>query len=122
VRYYERILDVNPSVTAGPPVGLGWRFKKGGEVTVDEWELLRGQTQKSIAYLLPRHVREAMLKEVGYTQRNIADAVRIVVKVQHQRRTTVATLKSASVEEAIEKATRRVKGLLSFGRNTKSLW
>lgn len=117
VRYYERILDINPSVTAGPPVGIGWRFKKGGQVTVDEWELQRGETRKSTSLVLPRHVREAMLKESGYTNKDIADVVRLVMKAKNQRRTTVSNLNASGVEEAVERAARRVKGLLNFRRN-----
>jgi hypothetical protein len=117
VRYYERILALNPSVSSGPPVGIGWRFNKGGQMTVDEWELQRGETRSAVACILPRHVREKMLKEWLFTPKDIADGVRSVMKAKNQRRTTISNLNAAGVEEAAEKVSRRVKGLLSFGRN-----
>ena len=120
VRYYERILELNPAVTSGPPIGIGWRFKKGGQVSVDEWENQRGQYRKPNDLVIPRHVREGMLKEIGYTQKDIADAVRLVVRSKNQRRQTISNLGTAGVEEAVETASRRVKGLLSFGK-TKGL-
>jgi hypothetical protein len=36
VRYYERILDINPAVTSGAAIGIGWRYKRGGHVSVNE--------------------------------------------------------------------------------------
>jgi hypothetical protein len=121
VRYYERILDLNPSVaTGGPAVGIGWRFKNGGQVTVDEWELQRGETRKSASYVLPRNVREAMLKEAGYTPKDIADGVRLVMKAKNQRRTTFSNLHASGLEETVENAARRVKGLLC--QRTADVW
>jgi hypothetical protein len=82
----------------------------------------RGETRKSAACVLPRHVREDMLEEAGYTPKAIADAtVSVVMQVKHQRRTTVSNLNASGVEVAVEKAARRVKGLLRFGRKKRSL-
>jgi hypothetical protein len=65
---------------------------------------------------MPRHVREGLLKELGYTQKDIAEATRIIRKAKDRRRTTLANLSSQGMEEAVEMASRKVKGLLSFGR------
>jgi hypothetical protein len=116
VRYYERILDINPAVTSGAAIGIGWRYKRGGQVSVDEWELQRGDLRRSKGLVMPRHVREGLLKELGYTQKDIAEATRIIRKAKDRRRTTLANLSSQGMEEAVETASRKVKGLLSFGR------
>lgn len=117
IRYYERMLDINPSVTAGPAIGIGWRYKKGGKVTIDEWEMSKGNNlSRSKDLLLPKHVRESMLKEAGFTQRDIAEAVRIIIKAKNKRKQTVQNLGVEAVEEVVESAARRVKSILSLGR------
>jgi hypothetical protein len=115
VRYYERILDINPAVTSGAAIGIGWRYKRGGHVSVNEWELQRGDLRRSKDLIMPRHLRQGLLKEIGYTQKDIAEATRIIRKAKDRRKTTIANLSSQGMEEAVEMATRKVKGLLSFG-------
>jgi hypothetical protein len=116
VRYYERILDINPSVTAGPAIGIGWRYKRGGVVHIDEWEMRKGESIRCANdLLLPSYVRESMLKESGFTQQDIAAAVRVIFKAKNQRKQTVMNLGSEAMEEAVESATRRVKSILSIG-------
>jgi hypothetical protein len=41
VRYYERVLDNNPAVSSGFAIGIGWRYKRGGQISVEDWELQR---------------------------------------------------------------------------------
>jgi len=69
--------------------------------------------------MMARHDRESMLKDLGYTQSEIADAVRIIRKAKERRKTTVLNLGSGAqaMEETIEAATRRIKNFLTFGRN-----
>lgn len=135
VRYYQRVLEFNPSVTNGPPIGIGWKYKPGGSCTVDQWEVRKKErtvTQvrrrpaashedgeplsSSSPLLLPRLVRESMLHDLGYTQKEIAQAIRTVRKLKDQRRTTVDNLNVQSVEEAMENATHLMKSLLRVGR------
>jgi hypothetical protein len=115
VRYYERIIDINPAVTNGAAVGIGWRYKRGGQFDIEEWESNRCNTRRSNELLLPKHVREAMLKDLGYSQQDIAEAVRVILKAKNKRRQTVQNLGAESVEEAVESASRRVKSILSLG-------
>jgi len=117
VRFYERILSDNPSVQSGPAIGIGWRFKRGGNFEVDEFEQGRGMQRKSDELVLPRPVREKMLKDAGYTQKEIADMVRNILKAKNQRIQTVNNLNAQGVEEAVENAKKRVGRLLSFGKN-----
>jgi hypothetical protein len=136
VRYYQRILDINPSVTNGPPIGIGWNYRSGGSLSVDQWETHRKEraathvprakaanpqehgllSGSSLPFLLPRSARESMLSDLGYTQKEIAQAVRIVRKLKDQRRTTVDNLNVQSMEEAVENATHMMKNLLRVGR------
>ena len=115
VRYYERIIDINPAVTNGAAVGIGWRYKRGGQFDIEEWESNRMNTRTSKELILPKHVRENMLKDLGYTQADIAAAVRVILKTKNKRRQTVQNLGAESMEEAVESASRRVKSILTLG-------
>ena len=117
VRYYERIVTDNPAVQSGPAIGIGWRYKRGGRVDVDYWEQSRGPQRQSAELVVPRHIRERVLREAGVTQREIAEMVRTVLKVKNQRKQTVNNLSASGVEEAVEKARRRFTRLLTLGRN-----
>lgn len=116
VRYYERTLSDNPSVQSGAGIGIGWKYKRGGRMDVDYWEQSRGKQRQSAELVLPRHVRERILREVGVTQREMADMVRMNLKVKNQRKQTLTNVGAAGVEEAVENARRRIGRLLSLGR------
>ena len=119
VRYYENILDDNPAVQCGPPIGIGWRFLIGEVVKVDEWEAQKDIPRVSAELVMPPHVRMAILRDRGYADREVADVIRGVRKIKAQRKQTVINLGSAKLEEAVEKALkkvrRRVKGALRMG-------
>lgn len=118
VRYYERILEINPAVTSGPAIGIGWKFRRGGQMDVEDWELQRGGPgRRNNELILPREVRERILKDVGYDQKQIAEAVRIIRKAKDRRRVTVQNLggNTEAMEETVEAASRRIMGILSFG-------
>ncbi len=118
VRYYERVLEINPSVTNGPAIGIGWRFKRGGQIDVDDFELQRGGAgRRNNELILPRPFREKILKDAGYDQKQIAEAVRIIRKAKDRRKVTVQNLGSGAeaIEETVEAASRRIMGILTFG-------
>jgi hypothetical protein len=82
---------------------------------LDHYENTRPPRRSNFEMVLPRDIRQSMLrKEWGVTQSQIAAAVRANIKVKNQRRTTVNNLsKGSKVEEALEKASRKVmKGFL----------
>jgi hypothetical protein len=117
LRQYERCLSDNPAVQSGPAIGIGWRYKKGGVFDVDEFEQGRGVPRSSDELVLSRPVREKILKDAGYSQKEIADMVRNILKAKNNRRQTVNNLNAQGVEEAVENAKKRVGRLLSFGRS-----
>lgn len=116
VRYYERIVTDNPAVQSGPAIGIGWKYKRGGRVDIDYWEQSRGQPRLSPELVLPRHVRERMLREAGISQKDIAEMIRATLKVRNQRKQTVNNLPAAAIEEAVEKTRRRFSRILSLGK------
>jgi hypothetical protein len=119
VRYYERVLEINPAVTNGPAIGIGWRYKRGGDILVDDWEAQRaGMARSSNDLILARPAREAILIQAGYTQKQIVEALRIIRKAKDRRKVTAQNLGTGAeaMEETIEAAARRFIGLLSFGK------
>ncbi|KAG7360218.1 hypothetical protein IV203_035317 [Nitzschia inconspicua] len=115
VRYYERILEINPAVTSGAAIGIGWRYKRGGSLSIDEWEHRRGQLRRPNELLLPKNVRESMLKDLGYSQQDIAAAIRHILKSKNRRKQTVDNLGAEPMEEVVESARRRVMSILTLG-------
>ena len=123
IRHYERILEINPAVTSGAAIGIGWRYNGGGTISVEDWEHRRSRSRRSAhELLLPRQVRDIMLEhELGYSQKEIAKATRIIRKVKDRRRVTVENLSQpgvAKLEQKVEKVSRAIKGLLRICRKT----
>eukprot|EP00980_Cylindrotheca_fusiformis_P028793 scaffold22647_cov145-Cylindrotheca_fusiformis.AAC.3 len=120
VRHYERILEVHPSTSSGPSVGIGWKFEE--ETVKINWYKPPADPN---AMLLSRSVREHMvLGELGYTNREMAKAVRQNLKLKNSRRRTVNNLQEygsfapvEKVEYLIEKCQRRL-GRLKIGRRS----
>ena len=72
IRSYPIILGDNPSVSAGPPIQLGWEISDTFQVSVEvvsRFQLL--QRNNKTVYVLSRWTRETMLLNKGYTRREI---------------------------------------------------
>lgn len=114
IREYERILGDNPSVTSGPPLGIGWKYVPEPIVmNVDDYENGKGLPRSSSEYLVPKSVRENMLKEhAGVSRREMVNVVRAIQKEKSQRRKTVVNLSMSRAEEKVEGAKRKIKKIL----------
>ena len=119
IREYERILGDNPSCTCGPSVGIGWRYSEEELLSVSDWESWRETERMPNRLILSREVREELLLDLGYTDKEIAAAVRDVIKSKNKRRQTIQNLRVSGLEETVEGAKKRAKGLLKFGRKKK---
>mmetsp|Transcript_101392 Transcript_101392/g.205838 ORF Transcript_101392/g.205838 Transcript_101392/m.205838 type:complete len:375 (+) Transcript_101392:211-1335(+) len=122
IRNYERVLEVNPSVTSGPAVGIGWNYiEQDNILTLDSFEKTRGYNpRRSIRDLaLPRDEREDMLRGLGYSNKEIACSVRTILRSKNQRKQTIQNLHASNVEEFVEKATRKMKHVLLFPLHTR---
>jgi hypothetical protein len=127
VRNYGSILTINPAVTAGPAVGLGWEFdsKKDETYSVGDFETSKarsGPRRSSDELTIGRQDREQLLLSLGYSQKEIADFVRQTIRIKNQRKQTVQNLNLLPMEEILEKASRKVKRVLRFtaGRCNKN--
>jgi hypothetical protein len=94
VRNYERILSDNPAGTKGPSIGLGWEFVEQ-HYDIEDWEMERGSLREPSELLLNRHQREELLRDLGYTKRDIATAVQDGNKIKSQRQQTINNLEAS---------------------------
>lgn len=128
IREYERVLGDNPSVRAGPPLSIGWRYAPAPlSITLDDYEKGKGDPRSSAEYLVPKAVRENILKEhAGVSRREMVAAVRTIKKEKAQRHKTVVNLSMQKTEEKIEKVRRKMKKILkpssSYGTLEAELW
>jgi hypothetical protein len=58
-----------------------------------------------------------MLLELGYSQKDIAAAIRNNLRDKNKRRQTVQNLSASGVEESLEGAAKSVKRIFGFGRS-----
>jgi hypothetical protein len=113
VRQYERILCDFPASKNGPSIGLGWTYIQTRSKSVDHYEdndRRRNQCRRK-DFMLSRRARETLIREWGYSDRQIASVVRDLNRIRFQRRQTVNNLGvvSSKMEEIVETAKRRVK-------------
>lgn len=130
IRTYETVLGDNPSCTGGPPLSIGWRYNpEHYDSTVDEYERKQDQLYGGpeirpldIDLVLHRSEREAILLKMGYTQQDLADAVRRLNKAKSKRRQTVHNLPVMFLEEKAESCRRSVGRLFLTRQRTRHMY
>ena len=80
IREYEVSLSSHSSCVDGPGLGLGWRYSNCHPITVDDYEKISpsGHRRDSQAMMIPWDKREMILKEVGYSRRQIEES-RVII-------------------------------------------
>ena len=118
IREYARTIGCNPSVSAGPPVGLDWSYDPD-HLTLDleEYESNRGPRRSYAEMAMPRSVRTQILtEEWRVTRPEMASAIRDTNRIKQSRRRTVNNLDtplekaSYQVEKAKRNASRIIRG------------
>lgn len=111
IREYSRTVGDNPSCSSGPPVSISWEYNIIGEIDLDEYEKARPPRRIQHEMVLPRNMREDLLRyEWNASRQEITESIRQNVKIKNQRRTTVNNLgKASKFEEAMESASRKLK-------------
>lgn len=128
IRTYETILGDNPSCSAGPSLGLGWRYDPTHfSATVDDYERHQAELYGNVEcrpedLVLHRFEREAILLNTGYTRQDLAESVRGITKVKNRRRQTVHNLPVAWVEERAEACKRTFKRWMLKKNRTRHLY
>eukprot|EP00814_Leptocylindrus_danicus_P017927 CAMPEP_0116026172 /NCGR_PEP_ID=MMETSP0321-20121206/13644_1 /TAXON_ID=163516 /ORGANISM="Leptocylindrus danicus var. danicus, Strain B650" /LENGTH=154 /DNA_ID=CAMNT_0003498823 /DNA_START=92 /DNA_END=556 /DNA_ORIENTATION=+ len=71
VREYGVVCDINPSCDEGPSIGLGWTYQSEHSWPIDH----HCQSSSSVVSLLDAEEREALLREWGVSEEEMANAV-----------------------------------------------
>jgi len=114
IRFYDRSIGDNPSVVSGPPISLGWNCVGERKFDLNEWERHRGERRKGPAMLMPRTMREEILRiEVGCSRQEINEALRRVIADKKKRLQTINNMNTVAgkAEEKIENTLSKVKGI-----------
>lgn len=117
VRYYEQILADNPAVSSGPPLGIGWQYRKmNKQMSVDAWEERRQDNRRYLTDLMTsRHDRTRLLQDLGYSSSDLAVSIREVMRVKNSRKKTFHNLQFEKLEELIEKISKSFLSIATLG-------
>jgi hypothetical protein len=95
IRQFPIILSNNPSCHYGPSIELGWEYEdtedEGQTIKVSQYESERGGKRRhtkagnTSKLYLSQVQREAMLKEAGYTDKEVKSAIKDKNKARRQR-------------------------------------
>jgi hypothetical protein len=61
VRYYNRILGDNPACSIGPPLAIGWEYRREPVMPIDQYEAQRNSSKSSFQFTLPPYMRRNIL-------------------------------------------------------------
>ena len=88
VRIYSHqcTLGDNPSVASGPPLTVQWKAFETHTLDVELYEKEKPEPRGKDAMILPRSLREAMLRKEGFSRGELKEATQEVDKIQLQRR------------------------------------
>ena len=112
---WSPLADLSPYIFCS----ISWEYNVVGEISLDDYEDTRPPRRSHFEMVLPRKVRQDMLKrEWDISQKEIAEAVRRNVKVKNQRKATVNNLdKATKMEEIMESAGRKFGRMLTFKKS-----
>jgi hypothetical protein len=131
VRSYERILTIHPSTSQGPSIGIGWNYQSQPTVSLDTYESihksqnnqLRSSSHCSTASsssssssssslpcrILSHQERMELLRQIGFTESQIANGVRTNTKLKHQRAQSIRTIGSFQLHSLFGRMLKRGK-------------
>lgn len=117
LREYPICLGNNPAVSRGPPLTIDWEPMTHLEFDFGQFHDLKLPSRGQAEMFLPNSIREKILKEAGYSRREVLRMVKDVNVSRLKRKKTIANLKFQRFEYGIENMRRRFKGILSKEKN-----
>jgi hypothetical protein len=79
-------LGDNPSVSIGPPIGIGWKAWESQTVSVDLYEETKPMARDRQEMHIPLKARESILMNIGYSRMEMSAASRLATKIKCNRR------------------------------------
>mmetsp|Transcript_9666 Transcript_9666/g.11160 ORF Transcript_9666/g.11160 Transcript_9666/m.11160 type:complete len:200 (-) Transcript_9666:123-722(-) len=83
IRDYSLCLGDNPSVSQGPPISLDWYYDNETWYDIDDHEKQK-QGRGGAPCCVPPKERLNLLKQIGYSQKELTEAIRRVEKSKKQ--------------------------------------
>jgi len=119
VREYSQIIGHNPACSpGGPSLSIGWEYTEHPPLPVEAFEKIRrDHRNRSRDLKITPEERKAKALRLGYTKKQIADAVRQLNVDRNLRRQTGHNMGNELVVIAVAGAADKVKNLLKFRRS-----
>ena len=75
IKQFEQQMDSYSAYSYGPALGLGWNCLESRSMSVDDYEVIRPSEYRrnSEEMIIPLSRRESILKEIGYSRRQIEE-------------------------------------------------
>jgi hypothetical protein len=86
VHFHTITLGDNPSVSEGPPIGIGWDAQASCTLSISEYEETKPIPRERQEMLIPSCVRESMLMDVGFVESDLIAVTKCVQQIQLSRR------------------------------------
>ena len=117
IREHRLCLGNNPACSSGPPTAIEWKPQRSLKLSVDEYESHTSSIERRSRdeLVMPRRVREEMLRRRGYSRREIFTVTQENARLQQER------MKSMEKYARRKKVEDRVQGALSIFRRSNSV-
>jgi hypothetical protein len=126
IREHSRDVDVNPSVSSGPAVGLGWSFRDHPAYDLIDFEENRPPRRTRAEFQLPRNIREKILEELGVSRHEVVAAIRSINVARRQRQASLAGQEVEGAYLAMEWVSGKMKKMIgkkaAYAKEEQKLW
>lgn len=114
IREYDVAISDHPSCSFGPPVQLSWEYKQKEVVPVESYEQSRSPRRGRRDLVLSYYDRRFLLiKQAGYSKREIKKTMLEVERVKRERLVTDLLLPASCLDETMETVLNTVKKLFA---------
>jgi hypothetical protein len=112
VREYDCVVGDNPTVRAGPPISIGWKYVEKQGVPITDYEKIKRPRTSDLR--MGSYTRKRLLRQFDVSLEDIRAAERIARTIQIQRSQTAQQGKTgAAIEYAMESARRKMHRIFS---------
>lgn len=122
IREYPPAISDNPSCSFGPPVQLDWDYEAEETHPIDHYEESRQPRRTSHDLVLSYYDRRFLLiKQAGYSRREIKEAMKEAERVKRERMVTDLFLPAQALDETMENVVDTVKRFFTKKSNSQDV-
>jgi hypothetical protein len=96
----QPILEMNPSASVGPSIGKGRKYDQQIPTQIPKSDNSESRYPKRPT-MLSRESREVLLRDLGYSEENMTQAIETILEAKNQRKQTFCSLHSQTTEEMV---------------------